>query len=156
VSKDVTTEIKQDTLRDISRVMSLESSTAVSGSKGYFHVTVATWSSCSTSWCRCESGWEAGAGAGAGAGGAGATEALPRARARHAVAPVLLAPRIFFTRHTSSTLLLCFAMMQKHQFFMQGRYHFVVWSRISICLLGFFRGTHTLTSLAHCIYYTIF
>lgn len=65
---------------------------------------------------RRESGWEecaragAGAVAGAGAGsaadagaaldsGAGATEALPRARARYAVAPVLLAPRIFYMLH---------------------------------------------------------
>lgn len=44
--------------------------------------------------------WVSGERRGAGAGGrAGAAEALPRARARYAVAPVLLATRIFYTPH---------------------------------------------------------
>lgn len=57
-------------------------------------------------------GWQRERGARAGA------EALPRAR--YAVAPVLLATRIFYTTH-HSTLFICFSMMQKISILMQTR-----------------------------------
>lgn len=82
---------------------------------------------------RRESGWEecaragagavadAGAGSAAGAGaaldsGAGATEALPRARARYAVAPVLLAPRIFYMLHIIDIVIMFCYDAKKNEF----------------------------------------